>query len=188
MPEITQCPECERKLNVPDGQLGSAVRCPACGATFTAERYAPPQRRAVEPEPEPEPPPRPRDYDDRGSGRRRYDDRDDYRDDDYPRRRRPYYRREYGRYYGRTNRSSTIQTLGILSLCFCWTWVPCWIMGIMALVMASQDLSAMDGGSIDDSGRGAIKTGQICAIIGLCASVLLLFSCCGIQIMAGALR
>ncbi len=43
MPEITQCPSCQRTLNVPDGCLGLTVRCPACGAGFTAERYTPPR-------------------------------------------------------------------------------------------------------------------------------------------------
>ncbi len=36
MPEITQCPQCQRKLNVPDAQIGQTVRCPLCGEEFTA--------------------------------------------------------------------------------------------------------------------------------------------------------
>ena len=36
MPEITQCPSCLRKLNVPDGHLGMAFCCPACGHQFIA--------------------------------------------------------------------------------------------------------------------------------------------------------
>ena len=49
--------------------------------------------------------------------------------------------------------------------------------------MASTDLSQMDAGRMDPSGRAATKTGQVCAIIGLAVSVVLLFSCCGLNIM-----
>src|SRR5437879_4667466 len=36
MPEVIDCPQCERKLRVPDELLGRAVQCPTCGATFAA--------------------------------------------------------------------------------------------------------------------------------------------------------
>ena len=180
MADITQCPECQRKLNVPDGQLGTVVRCPACGAEFTAERYVPPRPEAVAPgagPPPPEPPPPPR-------GPRNYPPRD--YDEDYDRPpRRPRYDRDYDRGYGRPyydglpHRGSTVQTLGILCLCFCWTTVPCWVLGIIALVMASTDLSQMNAGRMDPAGRAATKSGQLCAIIGLVVSVCLSFSCCG---------
>jgi len=35
MPEIINCPKCERKLRVPDNLLGQPVKCPSCGITFT---------------------------------------------------------------------------------------------------------------------------------------------------------
>jgi predicted Zn finger-like uncharacterized protein len=37
MPEIVSCPECGRKLKVPDDFLGKKVKCPQCSKTFTAE-------------------------------------------------------------------------------------------------------------------------------------------------------
>jgi hypothetical protein len=40
MPEILDCPQCERKLRVPDELLGCAVTCPTCGVTFTAPAAA----------------------------------------------------------------------------------------------------------------------------------------------------
>jgi hypothetical protein len=122
--------------------------------------------------PEPEPPPPPR------RPRRDYDD-------DYPARR-PRYDRGYGgRYSGLApHRGSTVQTLGVLCLCFCWTTVPCLVLGIIALVMASNDLSQMETGQMDPSGRSATKSGQLCAIIGLVVSAVLLLSCCGIYFMA----
>jgi hypothetical protein len=92
MPEITSCPQCQRKLRVPDDLIGRAVKCPGCGLQFTAAIDPPAAPRfpygAVEEEPAagrrsppPLPPPRPvRDDDyDRGQGRE-----DDY---DRPRRR-----------------------------------------------------------------------------------------------------
>ena len=185
MPEVTQCPECQRKLNVADGQLGGLVRCPVCGSEFTAERYVPPRPAPAAPEPaEPEdrPAPRPRPRDDRD---RDYDRRDDYDDRDYgrPRRRSPY-RRGYD--YLRPHRGSTVKTLGILSICFCWTTWPCWVMGGIALAFASQDLAQMDRGVMDDSGRAETQTGRTCAIIGLVLSGVMIFFCCGAQILIGA--
>jgi hypothetical protein len=102
MPEIVTCPECDRKLSVPDRLLGKKVRCPDCRAMFVGKpaeeedeppapvkkrRTAPPDdgiedkpraasRRSVEPPPE--------DEEDRPRSRRR----DEEEEDDRPRRRR----------------------------------------------------------------------------------------------------
>jgi predicted Zn finger-like uncharacterized protein len=58
MPEVVQCPECDRQLRVPENLLGKPVKCPSCGATFMASAGAaavePP---AAPPEPPPEEPP-----------------------------------------------------------------------------------------------------------------------------------
>jgi predicted Zn finger-like uncharacterized protein len=37
---VTQCPNCDRKLRVPDEYLGKRVRCPACKEIFTASTSA----------------------------------------------------------------------------------------------------------------------------------------------------
>jgi hypothetical protein len=37
MPEIVTCPDCGRKLRVPDDLLGKRVRCPGCNQKFLAE-------------------------------------------------------------------------------------------------------------------------------------------------------
>src|SRR5262245_744485 len=34
MPIIANCPECDRKMRVPDDLLGKRVKCPACGTIF----------------------------------------------------------------------------------------------------------------------------------------------------------
>jgi predicted Zn finger-like uncharacterized protein len=36
MPEVIQCPSCDRKVRVPDSLLGKKVKCPTCATTFTA--------------------------------------------------------------------------------------------------------------------------------------------------------
>ena len=173
MPDITQCPECQRKLNVPDGQIGTVVRCPACGAEFTAEPHV-----ASRSAPAPEPPPR-----SEGPRGRDYPPPRDYDDYNRPPRRPPRYDRDYDRGYGFPHRGSSVQTLGVLCLCFCWFGIVCWVLGIIALVMASTDLAQMDSGRMDPSGRAATKAGQICPIIGLAVSVVLIFSCCGANVM-----
>lgn len=100
MPEIVSCPDCERKLRVPDNLIGKKVKCPGCGVMFTAlvsgggaiikkEKPAevepivesPRGRRVVEEEEDEEDVPRSR-------NRRRRDDDDEDDDDDRPRRRR----------------------------------------------------------------------------------------------------
>jgi len=51
MPEIVNCPACDRKLRVPDDLIGQLVKCPTCGTTFTAAVADTP------PAPGPPPPP-----------------------------------------------------------------------------------------------------------------------------------
>jgi predicted Zn finger-like uncharacterized protein len=61
MPEIVNCPQCERKLRVPDNLLGQLVKCPTCSTTFTASA-APAEAAPLVPEsaaPAPAPPPPP---------------------------------------------------------------------------------------------------------------------------------
>jgi predicted Zn finger-like uncharacterized protein len=158
MPELTQCPECQRKLNVQEEQLGQAVQCPACGATFTAEPAGP----APRPAPLREEPPRPHISDepappyDRG---RDYGRRDRGYDD-------PYDRDPYRRL--RPHRGGSVLTLGILSLvgAFCCP-LASWIMGGIAIGMANNDLRDMDAGQMDESGRSSASGGRTCAIIGI---------------------
>jgi hypothetical protein len=92
MPNVINCPSCERRLNVPDTLVGEAVKCPTCGETFTADPDSPPPRRPEDEAPpagravpiplkeEPEDEARPR--------RSRYRDEDHERDE-VRRRRRP---------------------------------------------------------------------------------------------------
>src|SRR5262249_47173441 len=99
MPEIISCPECQRKLRVPDHLLGKKVKCPGCGTLFkgqgrgaedtpkTSVRAAAPREERIEEKPRAGrrsvvPPPEEEYAEDRPRRRRR--DEDD-EDEDYPR-------------------------------------------------------------------------------------------------------
>jgi len=100
MPEVVTCPQCERKLRVPQDLLGKKVKCPTCGTTFTAEaggaaslpdeEEAPrPSRRSAAPPPEEQYEEEPRPSRRAPVRSRRDDDEDDDyddEDDDRPRR------------------------------------------------------------------------------------------------------
>ncbi len=131
MQSIISCPDCSRKLRVPDDLLGKEVKCPTCGITFTAPAGeggapAPPPPKEEEAPPRPssrgraEPPPE-ADYDERPPSksrpsRRRDDeeDEDDYDEDRLVRRRR------------RDEKPGKVQAIAIMTL----------VGGILAIVLA----------------------------------------------------
>ncbi|HZT82466.1 MAG TPA: MJ0042-type zinc finger domain-containing protein [Gemmataceae bacterium] len=140
MPSVISCPKCERKLRVPDDLLGTDVKCPTCGETFTAPTTngtapppdEPPPARASRRTgrmPDEERPSRRREDDDfpedRPSRRRREDDEDRpsrRRDDDFAEdrpSRRGIRRRS-------AERPGKVQAIGIMTL----------IGGIFALLVA----------------------------------------------------
>lgn len=59
------------------------------------------------------------------------------------------------------HRGTMILVLGILGI------VLCVICGIIAWVMANNDLRAMQAGQMDRSGEGLTKAGKICGIVGV---------------------
>jgi hypothetical protein len=86
MPQIIICPECERKLRVPDDLLGKKVRCPGCSVMFKAVAAGDDEIAIKEPDEEPaprrKPPPREERISDSPRTGRRLADRDE-EDDDY---------------------------------------------------------------------------------------------------------
>jgi predicted Zn finger-like uncharacterized protein len=103
MPEIISCPECERKLRVPDHLLGKKVKCPGCGTMFTGQgrgaedtpksksRAAAPPEERIEEKPRagrrPVVPPPEEEYEEDRPRRRRREE-EEYDEDDRPRARR----------------------------------------------------------------------------------------------------
>jgi hypothetical protein len=87
MPVITTCPDCDKKLKVPDNLLGKKVKCPGCSKMFTAEDSSAPEPSSSKPRDgsvtnRPSAQPRRRDDDEeedrpRSRGRRDEDDEDD---------------------------------------------------------------------------------------------------------------
>ena len=69
----------------------------------------------------------------------------------------------------RPHRGGAILALGIIGI------VVCFITGIIAWVMGSNDLKEMDAGTRDKSGYSLTKAGMICGIIGVILSVLSIF-------------
>jgi hypothetical protein len=64
----------------------------------------------------------------------------------------------------RPHRGGTVIALGILSLIAAFFLVP---LGIVAWIMGSKDLGAMDRGSVDPAGRTLTQMGRVFGIAGL---------------------
>jgi len=64
------------------------------------------------------------------------------------------------------HRGTVVLVLGILGL------VCCVICGIIAWVMGKKDLTEMDAGSMDPTGRGLTQAGKICGMISVGLNIL----------------
>lgn len=149
MPEIINCPQCQRQLRVPEEMIGQPVKCPFCSATFTAAwGGGAPARENRPPEGAPYGSPR-EEYEIPAPGRK-----GPVRRDCVP------------------HRGGVILTLGILSLACCGI-----IFGPMAWIMGQNDLAAIRAGNMDPEGEGLTNAGRICGIVGTIFGVIGL--CCG---------
>ena len=175
MAEVVGCPACGRRLRVPEELLGGTVRCPSCGATFTAGGEQQAAQRAgqedagqesersehVAPAPSDErasvPQPTRGWEEDDDKGERRWEQSDFIRRDCEP------------------HRGTLVQTLGIISLTCC-PLVVCGGMtaaavgvalGIAAWVIGSRDLARMQAGDMDPEGTSKTRSGRLCGIIGV---------------------
>ena len=70
----------------------------------------------------------------------------------------------------REDRGAIVLVLGILSIVFCQ------VLGPIAWIMGSNDLSMMAAGRMDPSGKGLTQAGMICGIIGTILLVLSLIT------------
>jgi len=185
MPEVIECPECQRKLSMREEFLGADVKCPSCGATFVATliRRAPPPP-VVRELPQRDEDRRAKDnqrqtYDlrDDDFSRRQFDDEDE--DDDFTRRRRYIDRRRTSRYDNddrtQPDRGGAVLTLGILGLVFSCVPILGWILGGIALGMANTDLNEMSRGRMRRDGEGATHGGKICGLIAVILSTVFVF-------------
>jgi hypothetical protein len=187
MPDIVNCPQCERKLKVPDTLLGKPVKCPTCGATFTADAAGAASPPPLPPRPEEEtynePAQEPARQRPVRSERARAEDRyereeEDDRgyDEDYEERPRPR-RRRRSRYRDdlAPHRGTLILVLGILAI----VGVAPIILGPIAWIMGNNDLEEMRVGRMDPEGEGATNGGRICGMIATILWVAFTVFCCG---------
>jgi hypothetical protein len=148
MPEIIACPDCGRKLRVPDDLLGRKVKCPGCGVNFTASVVgggAPPPVPQIVGAPRAE--------------RRGDDDRPRRRDDDEP----------YEDDRVDVSRSSPRQAwkrvrLGlnfvIISIWVFLGTIGVWIIGSLFLFGFALDaLQNLSSGALEAAGAGAVVLG-----------------------------
>ncbi len=183
--EIVPCPKCTSRLSVLPGDVGLDVECPNCQTVYRANRADAP------------PPPvldgKPRtsslvkygsgakskrddddDDDDRPSRKkksRRNDDDDDDDDDDRPRRRTRSRGRSRRRNY-EDHRGMLILIFGILGFFFSV------IFAIIAWILGSMDLKAMDAGRMDPEGRQQTQIGMYLGMASVALHVLGILAVC----------
>ncbi len=194
MTTVVACPTCQQNLQVPDEQLGQAVRGPGCAQVFTPANTA---VRSAVPPPLPgevpvwERPPeedlaRPLDEDEVAEVEGEAGER---------RKRKKARRRDASEsgYYGELQRKQRkmqsphrgvlVLTLGILSILFspaCLLALGACACGWYAYQMGSHDLQEIYAGRMDRSGQGLAKVGRILGIVGICLSgPVILLSLCG---------
>jgi hypothetical protein len=147
MAEISACPECQRKLQVPESFLGQTVQCPECGHLFVAKTTSmsePPQPAAPKPTPK---------IEERDEGRRRYDDEDDEVDRRMP------IRGNWG-----PHRGGLILALGLISLVGIFSLLPA-LLGPVAWALGTYDLREIHAGRMDPAGEGMTQAGRILGMI-----------------------
>ncbi|HZZ77926.1 MAG TPA: hypothetical protein VFE62_05385 [Gemmataceae bacterium] len=169
MTEIVTCPQCQRKLQVPENYIGRQVQCPECETTFEAATTAisaPP--RANTPAPLPE-----------STERRRRDDRYDHEDDDDDiddiRQHR------INRNSLVPHRGTLILTLGLIGLVGGINCIIPVLLGPIVWGMARYDLQEMRAGRMDSAGESMTRTGMalgiistVCLLIGMTLACLFL--------------
>lgn len=158
MSDVIQCPHCERKLKVPETLRNQAVKCPTCGATFTATGTPPPPAPPPAP-PRPAPAAAPSWETPSAPAPGRADESVRNRGGDA--RHDEGYRRSANL---AAHRGTLILILGILGL------VAFGPLGIVAWVLGNSDLKEIREGRMDPEGEGLTNAGRICGMI---ASILM---------------
>jgi hypothetical protein len=202
MPVILDCPNCPRKLRVPDELLGTRVQCPSCGTAFQAPAGPPPlpdqpppipgspTEASAGPPPAPEPPVKLALEEERttrepraavpigktpGEAPRRPESRDED-DEDYEDDR-PWEHRRAVRRDCEPHRGGVVLALGIVSIVLAGLPIVGIALGIAAWVMGQRDLRKIRARTMDPEGSGTTQAGWICGIIGTIMSSLATLAC-----------
>jgi predicted Zn finger-like uncharacterized protein len=179
MPTVIDCPDCSRRLVVPDELADRKVRCPTCGSTFEAQAALQQPEPSSTREEAPAPPvPSQEDGERRPcpyckelirveASRCRYCG-EEFEEEDVPQPRRRRVRRDC-----EPHRATLVLVLGIISLVVGFVG---FFTGLAAWIMGSADLKKMDAGEMDPSGKGTTQAGKVCGIIGtIFQGMMLLF-------------
>lgn len=166
MPFTIECPQCQRKLNVPETLVGRRVKCPSCGLEFTGSESPP-----VAAPPSPTEP----------AG---YGFADGPVPAKLPRREQLDFDEDFGvpREHRRPHRGAAVLTLGILGVVLCCCPLMGWILGGCAMSMGGADLYEMAKGRMDREGQGLTQAGRILGIIAVAISSLWFLGNCLLQI------
>jgi hypothetical protein len=193
MGAIVSCPECGRRLQVPEGFFGKKVRCPDCKQTFVAQPSAETGVQASGPGlTRPGPPPvreQPAEeaHEDDRPRRRSWEDEDEENDEDRPRRRR--------RLRRNTRQAQMILVLvfGISSAsmaavglcCNLFTFVGLGL-GIAGTVMGFIEMAAIRSGRAPEESKAMVLTGLILSIVGIVLALgLFLLTCMMVGVNLG---
>ena len=169
MPDLMNCPQCERRVRVPDELRGRSVKCPTCGTIFTAPSEAAQGVSEVRAEDEEATPTEIYQDDNIKGGGERWvpGEPPPGAYEEAPQRpRRP------RRLALTPHRGTLILVLGILSI------LVCGFLGPVAWIMGSSDLKEIRAGRMDSEGEGSTNAGRICGIIGTMVQLLIPL-CCG---------
>jgi hypothetical protein len=188
------CPECKEKLRIPEDWLGQAVECPACEHSFTAIKDAdtapktasagpPPLPPGIAPPPLPEKTPDVVEEDDEFASP--IDEEPEDREKPRNKRARRRASKGPGGYYGEMQRKQrrmmvphrgvAILILGLFSILCCWTFllaIGACACGYYAYQMGSYDLTEMQAGRMDPSGRAITHVGRIMGLTGVFFSLI----------------
>jgi hypothetical protein len=163
MPTLTKCPQCSRKLNVPDNLVGKRVKCPGCGENFSMldedESSLPARHSPLAPEYDYEEVPDDESWDDDDRGRRRRRRRRRRRDD--------YDDRDRGTASQGNGMAVAGMVLGIIGFVF--SFIPCaWVLG-MLLGIKGVIFSGIGLGHAAKvgQGKGMAVTGLIMSILAI---------------------
>jgi hypothetical protein len=186
------CPKCKEKLRIPEDWLGQMVECPACEHSFNATRDTDVSSAVVSSGPPPLPPgiaPLP----DKPPEVVTEDDEfaspldEETEELERPRKKRARRRASKGtggiyaefqrkqRKAMSPHRGVTVLLLGIFSILCCWAHllaIGSCACGYFAYQMGSHDLSEMQSGRMDPSGKGITQVGRIMGLVGAILSMI----------------
>jgi hypothetical protein len=186
MTSVLACPACKQQLQIPPAMLGKSVQCPKCRQVFNADPAAAAPATAVAAkdgaEPTRQPPPAPPAPDEefaepipevsygevKRKSRKKSRSESGYFDE---------LMKSQSRRRLNPHRGVLILILGVLGL------TTGSIFGIVAWILANNDLHEMHSGRMDPEGEQMTNIGRILGIVSVCLTGLAVLACCSCGIL-----